>query len=47
MIIDDEVYRKFLEAIILKYGKWKGKTKISFEEALLMWAENVKKQYSR
>lgn len=47
MVIDDEVYRKFLEAIILKYGKWKGFTKTCFEEALLMWAEEVKKQYSR
>jgi len=47
MVIDDDVYKEFLKAVIMKYGKWKGKTRICFEEALLMWAEKVKMEYSR
>jgi len=47
MVIDDEVYKEFLKAVIMKYGKWRGKTKLCLEEALLTWAEKVKEENSK
>ena len=46
-IISDDVYKEFLEAVIAKHGKWKGKMKRSIEEALLTWAKIVKESTGR
>jgi len=47
VVIDDDVYKEFLEAVVAKHGKWKGKMKRSIEEALLTWAKIVKESTGR